>query len=116
MAKVLKHRVLYKGAVLVAKWDKWQAHSFKKIAVSKQVFSKSQNWAAIVAKIKTRFHLYKKNNEIVAKLNNNILVEKIKKQAPKGVTHRIDSYFIENKIITTKFYAAQTLSNEDISI
>ena len=66
----------------------------------------------------TKMHpsLYNKNNEIVVKLNNNTLAKKIKKQAPKEVAHRIDAYFMENNITTTKLRAAQTLPSEDIII
>lgn len=66
--------------------------------------------------LKTCLSLYNKNNEIVVKLNHNILAKEIKKQVLKKFTHRIDTYLIENNIITTKLYKAQTLSDENIAI
>ena len=77
---------------------------------------KPQTWAAMAASKKTRPLLYKKNNEIVVKLNNNVSAEEMKKQAPKKVAHRIDAYLIENNIITTKLHAARTLPSGDIAI
>ncbi len=40
----------------------------------------------------------------------------MKKQAPKEVAHRINAYFTENNITTTKFRVAQTLPSRDIVI
>lgn len=37
-------------------------------------------------------------------------------QALEEVVHRINAYFIENNIITIKFYAARILLNKDIAI
>lgn len=79
-------------------------------------FPKLQTWAVMAVNAKTRLLLYNKNNEIVVKLNNNSSAEKMKKQAPKKVTYKIDAYLIENNIITIIFQVAQTLSSGDIAI
>lgn len=47
---------------------------------------------------KTHFSPYNKNNKKVVKLNNNTLVEEIKKQALKKVAQKFDTYLIENNI------------------
>lgn len=77
---------------------------------------KLQTWAAIAASKKIRLSFYNKNNKIIVELNNNALAEKMKKQAPKKVAHKIDAYFIENNISTTKLYAVQTLPSGNIAI
>lgn len=70
----------------------------------------------MAANAKTCSPFYNKNNKIVVKLNDNALAEEMKKQAPKKVAQRIDAYFIENNITTTKFCEAQTLLNGDVAI
>ena len=57
--------------------------------------SKPQTWAAIATNAKTRPLLYNKNNEIVVKLNDVASVEEMKKQAPKEVAHRINTYLLK---------------------
>lgn len=59
---------------------------------------------------------YNKNKEIVVKLNNIALVEKIKKQISKKVVSKIITYFIENNITTIKLYITQILLNKNIAI
>lgn len=59
---------------------------------------------------------YNKNNEILVKLNNKIIAEKIKKQALKKSPHRIETYLIDNNITTTKLRTAQPLLIGDIII
>lgn len=53
---------------------------------------------------------------MIVKLNNNVLIEKTKKQASKKVIYKINADFIKNNITTTKLYATQTLSSRDIAI
>ena len=60
--------------------------------------------------------LYKINNKIGVKLNDNGSVEEMKKQAPRQVAYRIDAYLIENNITTVKLHTAQNLPSRDIVI
>ena len=60
--------------------------------------------------------LYNKQNEIVVKFNDSASTEEMKKQAQEEVAHRIDTYFMENNITTTKLCAARTLLSGDVTI
>lgn len=50
------------------------------------------------------------------KFNNITFTKKMRKQALEKIMHRIDTYFIENDINTTKFYATRTLASGDVAI
>lgn len=65
--------------------------------------------------IQIRQLFYNKNNKIVMKFNNNVFVKIIKKQASK-VAYKINTYFIKNNIIITKFYIAYIFLNKNIVI
>lgn len=56
---------------------------------------------------------YKKNYEIIIKLNNNASINKIRKQALEEVTYKIDIY---NDINTIKLCTVYTLTSRDIVI
>lgn len=70
----------------------------------------------MVAKVITRFFLYNRNNKIVVKLNNIILVEEMKKQASKKVVQKTNAYLIKTNIITTSLGAAWALPSRNIAI
>lgn len=70
----------------------------------------------MAANIKMHLLYWNKNNKIIVKLNNIALAEKMKKQTPKKVTYRIDTYFIEKNITTVKLCIAQILLSRDITI
>lgn len=70
----------------------------------------------MVAKTKTRSFFYSRNNKIVVKLNNIILVEEIKRQASKQVVQKTNAYLIKNTIITTRLRIAWALPSGDIVI
>lgn len=71
---------------------------------------------AIIANTKTCLFFYNKNNKIINKLNNNILVEIIKKQTLKKFVYKINIYFIKNNINIIIFCVIQTLLSKDIII
>lgn len=60
--------------------------------------------------------LYNKNNIMIVKLNDCASTEMMKKQTLEKVAYRINAYFMENNIITTKLCMAQTLLNKNIII
>lgn len=65
---------------------------------------------------KTCLILHNMNNEILVKINNNVLAKEMIKQAPKEVAHRIDIYFVKNNITIIKLCMAQTLPSGNIAI
>lgn len=71
---------------------------------------------AIAANAKKCPLCYNKNNKIIVKLNNKLLIEKMKKQTPKENAYRIDIYFIENYINIIKLCIILTLLCGDIAI
>lgn len=88
----------------------------KKQRVTTQTSFKPQIWTTIASRAQSRPPLYKLNNKIIVKLNNNAPVEEMKKQASEVVTHKSDAYLIKNNITITKLCAAQILPSRDVVI
>ena len=70
----------------------------------------------MVTIVQLRPFLYNKSNEIVVKLNDKASAEKMRKQARKKVTYKMNTYLSENNITTLKPWVAQTLSSGENAI
>lgn len=88
----------------------------KKQQAARITFLKLQIWATIAANAMICLPYYNKNNKIVVKLNNIVLTEEIKNQAPKKLPYRIDAYLIKNNTTTNKICMTQISPSKDIII